>query len=78
MVEVQPESAKAQEKYGWELFQQAIELLEGEEQQRAFTEARQYLVRSLEIYPDFGDAHLNLSIVLDRQGDAEVDVRSSQ
>lgn len=65
MVEVQPQSAKGQGKHGWELFQSALQLPDGAERQALIELGRSHLERSIELCPEFGDSHLNLSILLD-------------
>lgn len=71
MVEVEPRSAKANGKYGWELYRDALEQPDGPARSAQLDRAQQLLERSVEIYPDFTDSYINLSILLSHRGQLE-------
>lgn len=78
MVETQPTSAKAQGKYGWELFKEANDWPESPRKDEQIQRAREHLERANELYADFDDSHLNLSIVYDALGRYEDAAREAE
>ncbi|MGE3166839.1 MAG: hypothetical protein AB7O52_18190 [Planctomycetota bacterium] len=71
MVRVQPMSAKAHGKFGWELYRDAQDQPDSAARAAQEDRAQHHLERSLEIYPDFTDSYINLSIVLAQRGHSE-------
>lgn len=67
IVEVQPNSAKGHEKFGFETYKRA-QSAPPEKRAALLDLAQKHLERAVSIHPDYPNAHRNLAMVLDNRG----------